>query len=346
MSVYGLVPVRDWWVAVGGTWGDWVTPTIASLVIGLLTALHCRGQRASAWLQNTTTAIKFTLLAAFVVAGAALGGGDWGHFREGRSLSAQSLPVAVTSLVYVFYGYSGWNASTYLAGEVSDTAKTLPRAILCGCTIVTLLYLAINAVYVYAIAPAALRDADPKQVEAIAETAARALFGSAVSQPLSVLIGLTILASVSAYLLTGSRICYAMAIDGLFPRYAGRVLDTSGTPVAAIATLGVTSVALLWGSYVIAGAADAFGSLLNFTTVGLVLLTSLAVSSLFILRRREPRTAGFSVPLYPLPPLLFLFVTATLMIFAVRQSPGPTIWGTAAVLSGGPVYWLLVRRRP
>ena len=94
MSVYGLVPLRDWWIGRGGTWGDWLTPAIASSVILLLTVLHCRGQTSSAWLQNTTTAIKFALLAGFVIAGAALGAGDWGHFREGRGLSEQSLPVA------------------------------------------------------------------------------------------------------------------------------------------------------------------------------------------------------------------------------------------------------------
>ncbi|MGD9853419.1 MAG: hypothetical protein AB7U20_00550, partial [Planctomycetaceae bacterium] len=89
-------------------------------------------------------------------------------------------------------------------------------------------------------------------------------------------------------------------------------------------------------------------SLLNFTAVGLVLLTSLAVSSLFVLRRRGIRPVDFSVPFYPLPPVLFLLATATLIVFAVRQNPGPTLWGTAAVLSGGPVYWVWrsVRTQP
>ncbi len=341
MAVYGMLPLRVRWVESGATWSDWITPTVATIVILVLTGLHCRGQRSSSWLQNTTTAIKFTLLLTFVVVGIAYGRGDWQHFAAGRSLSQQSVPVAVTSLVYVFYGYSGWNASAYLAGEIADTSKTLPRSILSGCVIVTLLYIAMNVAYVYAIDPEGLRNAEHKQVEAITETAARSLFGPAVSEPLSVLIGLTILASVSAYLLTGSRICYAMAVDGIFPRYAGRLLKSRETPAAAVITLGLSSVLLLWGSYLIAGAADAFASLLNFTTVGLVLLTSLAVSSLFVLRRRGEGSADFSVPLYPLPPLLFLLATGTLMVFAVLQNPGPTLWGTAAVLSGGPVYWLL-----
>ncbi|MGD9854692.1 MAG: APC family permease, partial [Planctomycetaceae bacterium] len=310
MVVYGLLPLRDWWIRSGGTWGDWVTPTGATIAILLLTAVHCRGQRSSSWLQNATTAVKFALLTTFVITGVTWGGGDWDHFTQGRRLSEQSGPACVASLVYVFYGYSGWNASSYLAGEVADTSRTLPRSILSGCIIVTLLYLAMNVAYVFAIAPDSLRNAEHKQVEAIAETAARALFGSAVSETLSVLIGLAILASVSAYLLTGSRICYAMSVDGLFPRYAGRLQEHRETPAAAIVTLGLASAGLLWGSYLLAGAADAFASLLNFSAVGLVLLTSLAVSSLFVLRRRGIRPVDFSVPVYPLPPVLFLLATA------------------------------------
>ncbi len=345
MVVYTLLPWRGRWIDAGGTWADWMTPTVASMVILVLTLLHCRGQRSSSWLQNATTALKLTLLLTFVLAGVMFGSGDWQHFTQGRSLAEQSVPVAVSSLVYVFYGYSGWNASAYIAGEVKETAKTLPRAILAGCGLVTLLYLVINVVYVYAIGPDGLRVADMQQVEAIAETASRALFGSTISEPLSVFIGLTILASVSAYLLTGSRICYAMACDNLFPSYARRVSAAHETPVAAVLTMGVSSFLLLWGSHIIAGAADAFASLLNFTTVGLVLLTSLAVSSVFVLRRRGSRSESYSMPWYPLPPVFFLLATSVLMAFTVWQSPGPTLWGTAAVLSGGPVYWLMRRKR-
>jgi len=343
--VYALLPVRARWIDSGGTWSELITPTVATMVILVLTLLHCRGQRSSSWLQNATTALKLTLLLTFVLAGVMFGSGDWQHFAQGRSWAEQSVPVAVSSLVYVFYGYSGWNASVYIAGEVQDTSKTLPRAILAGCGLVTFLYLVINVVYLYAIGPEGLRDADMQQVEAIAETASRALFGSTISEPLSVFIGLTILASVSAYLLTGSRICYAMACDDLFPKYARRVSTTHETPVAAVLTLGISAILLLWGSHLIAGAADAFASLLNFTTVGLVLLTSLAVSCVFVLRRRGLRSQGYSMPLYPLPPLFFLVATGVLIAFTVWQSPGPTLWGTAAVFSGGPVYGMLLRRK-
>lgn len=345
LVVYALLPLRVRWIDGGGVWSEWITPTVASVVILALTLVHCRGQRSSSWVQNATTALKLTLLLTFVTAGLSIGSGDWQHFWQGEALAEQSMPVAISSLVYVFYGYSGWNASAYIAGEINNTSKTLPRAILAGCGLVTLLYLAINVVYIFALPPDGLRDVEMQQVEAIAETASRALFGPVFSEPLSVLIGLTILASVSAYLLTGSRICYAMASDDLFPSYAKRVSPVRETPVAAVLTMGVSAIVLLWGSQIIAGAADAFASLLNFTAVGLVLLTSLAVSSVFVLRHRGLQSSDYTMPWYPLPPVFFLLSTGVLMTFAFMQSPGPTLWGTAAVLSGGPMYWLLRKQK-
>lgn len=335
--VYLLMPWQSRVVEDGETWPEWITPAGASVVILVLTALHCRGQRASAWVQNATTAFKFLLLCLFVAAGWTVG--DWSQWSTGRSGNEQDVGTAVVSLVYVFYAYLGWNASVYLAGEIEEPSESLPRAILGGCLLVTLLYLAINATYILGVGPEGLRDATPAEVEAIAETAGRRLFGPRISGVLSALIGCGILASVSAYLLTGSRICFAMAADELFPAYAARLSSMTGVPRNAIVTLGLSSVALLWLSQWIAGAADAFRSLLNYTTVGLVLLTSLAVSSLFVLRRRGA-TTSFRVPWYPLPPLAFLAVTGVLMVYAVQLNPQPTLWGTASVLSGWPVYWL------
>ena len=336
--VYLTMPMQRSVTDGGGTWPEWVTPLGATLIILAFTGVHCRGQRSSRSVQNSTTLFKFVLLVLFVIAGWSFGG-DWANLTAGRSLGEQDLGTAVTSLIYVFYAYSGWNASVYLAGEIDDPGKTLPRAILAGCLIVTLLYLAMNVTYVLGIGPEGLRGATHAEVEAIAETAGRQMFGSRVSGALSVLIGCGILASVSAYLLTGSRICYAMANDGLFLSYAGRLSGRTEAPAAAIVTLGFASAGLIWGSQIVAGAADAFQSLLGYTSVGLVLLTSLAVASLFVLRRRDETVPSFRVPLYPLPPLLFLSVTSVLMYFAIQGDPTGTLWGTASVLSGWPLYW-------
>lgn len=334
--VYLLAPWRTTlFLADGGP--DWIAPAGASLVIFFLTVLHCRGQRSSAWVQNATTLFKFVLLSVFVIAGLIVSD-DWSRLTAGRSLRQQDFGVALLSLVYVFYAYLGWNASVYLAGEIEEPARSLPRAIVGGCLVVTILYLALNLTFVLGIGPYGLQDAGGAEVEAVAETAGRHLFGERISNVLSILIGCGIFASVSAYILTGSRIAYAMAGDGLFPSFAGHLSPRFETPVHAIATLSVSAILLLWGSHLIAGAADAFRELLSFTTVGLVLLTSLAVTALFVLRRRGLRTPEFRVPFYPLPPIVFLALTSLLMVYAIQRSPIPTLCGTATVLSGWPVY--------
>jgi basic amino acid/polyamine antiporter, APA family len=341
--VYLLMPWQRSAVDAGGEWPPWITPLGASVLIIVFTIMHCRGQRSSAHVQNATTLFKFLLLILFVLAG--LAGGGWTVLSEGRVLAEQEFGVAMVSLVYVFYAYLGWNASVYLAGEMREPEKSLPRAIVGGTLLVTLLYLAMNLTYLIGIGPEGLRDASPTEVEAIAETAGRRLFGRQIANILSVLFGAGILASVSAYILTGSRISFAMAVDGLFPSYTARWSPQHESPVNAVITLGLCSIVLLWASQLVAGAADAFRSLLNYTTVGLVLLTSLAVTSLFVLRRRKRDRAAFRVPLYPLPPILFLIVTAMLMFHAVRLNPGPTLLGTATVLSGWPLYRLSQRKR-
>ena len=338
--VYLLMPVQRQVTADGGAWPTWITPVGASVIIAMFAVVHCRGQRSSALVQNVTTLFKFVLLSLFVVAGFVCG--DWSQLSAGRSVTEQEFGTAVVSLVYVFYAYLGWNGTVYLAGEIREPGRSIPRAVIGGCLLVTSLYLLTNVTYVIGIGPTGLREVTHAEVEAIAETAGRELFGQRIAGALSVLIGCGILASVSAYVLTGSRICYAMARDGLYPAYAARLSKDHGTPAAAILTLAAASIVLLWSSYLTAGAADAFQSLLNATTVGLVLLTSLAVTSLFVLRRRGTSGNVYRVPLYPLPPLLFLAITSVLMFYAVRLNPGPSLWGIAGVLSGG-VVWGIVR---
>ena len=100
-------------------------------------------------------------------------------------------------------------------------------------------------------------------INRVAELAARHLFGESIARPLSFLIGLGILSSISAYLLTGPRVTFAMARDGLFPRFAARVHAKRRTPVAAILTQAAVSLALLWGAELLAGGTEAFEKLLR-----------------------------------------------------------------------------------
>ena len=160
----------------------------------------------------------------------------------------------LTSLVYIYYAYTGWNAASYMAGEVREPQRLLPRAILLGTGGVLLLYMAVNVMYALALTPADIQAIikDPANKEGfdavapIAELAAVRLFGAYWARPLSVAVGIMLLSSLSAYLLIGPRVLYAMAEAGQFPAMAARLTRKARTPGIATAFQLAVTLALLW----------------------------------------------------------------------------------------------------
>lgn len=288
---------------------DWAVPAGATLLVLVVALVHSLGARHSSSLQAIATATTAAVLVGLGAGGLLFGRGDWSHFGQGGwPTSGQWGPLAA-GLIYVGYAYAGWNGAGYLAGEVRDPARTLPRCLVGGAASVIALYVLVNVAYVYALDPAAMTLKKPEEVEQVARLAAAALFGSNVGGVLTVALGLTLLASVSAYLLTGPRVAYAMARDGAFPAFAGRLWAGRGTPAAATLTQAVLATGMVW-------AADSFEQLLRYAAVGMVALGGLTVASVFAVRR-QPLGRPYRVPLYPLPPLLFLLLTGWTIGYAV-----------------------------
>src|SRR5262249_43746646 len=269
-------------------------------------------------------------------------------WRHGANLADRppvDLGVAAAmlfSMVYISYAYTGWNAAAYLAGEIDDPGRRLPRAILIGTAAVTLLYLGLNTVYALALPAAEVRRIAERDgfdaVAPIAELAARRLFGPTLAAPLSIAIGLTLLASLSAYVLTGPRVAYAMARAGHFPALAGRLSPRCGTPAVATALPGTWSLLLLWPG--------AFEGIVIYAGVGVALFSMLAVSSVYILRRTRPDLPRpFLTPGYPVVPAFFLAVMGPLSVIAFVQRPWASLCSLLSILGGLPVYYLWVRPR-
>ena len=209
-------------------------PAVASAAIVALGVIHCLGRGSTIRAQGGMTALKIGILAMLAIAGLVAGWGRWEYLDDRPPLSPGLLVTMASSLVYISYAYTGWNAASYLAGEVDRPQKQMPRAILLGTSLVLALYLALNTAYALALSAADVRAlvGGPDNVNAIAPIAQIAidrLYGHRVADPLSVAIGLTLLASVSAYILTGPRVAYAMARAGQFPEVAGRV-SARGAP--------------------------------------------------------------------------------------------------------------------
>jgi APA family basic amino acid/polyamine antiporter len=166
------------------------------------------------------------------------------------------------------------------------------------------------------------------------------LFGPRISNAFSVVLGLTFLATVSAFIITGPRIYYAMAKDGLFPAIAGHISSKGRIPVYAMLAQSVCAIIILF--------ATDFQNLYKYASVGLSLFALLFISAVYALRWSRPEMERpFRVPGYPVVPAFFMAVTLFMVVFAFMQWPKPSLCSLGSILLGIPVYyiWSLLRRR-
>ena len=310
--------------------------TLAAVIIVAITLPNLIGHRHSAWTQNLTTLIKLGLFVALVVLALLFGTGQLSHIAEGQPMGQAGLGTIATQLFYVMFAYSGWNAASYLAGEVRNPGRILPRSLLLGAGSVVLLYLALNFVFAYAV-PLASVGFD--NAERVPQLAVANLFGQRASSVFSVLLGLTFLATVSAFVITGPRVYYAMARDGLFPSIAERVSAKGQVPTHAMVLQSLCAIVILF-------ALD-FQNVYQYAAVGLSLFALLFIGAVYVLRWRRPdMERPFRVPGYPVTPAIFMVVTLFMAVFAFRQWPKPSLFSLGSILVGIPVYylWSSVRR--
>jgi APA family basic amino acid/polyamine antiporter len=311
--------------------------TALILWVGLV---HTLGHQHSSRLQLIATVATVGILLALAVGGIVFGNGDWRYLAAGGWPSKPQWAALAIGLIYVSYAYTGWNAAAYLAGEVRDPARTLPRCLIGGVTTVIVLYLMVNLAYVYALDPAEMMARPESEVERVAELAAASLFGPQVAGFTAAAFGLCLVAGVSAYLLTGPRVAYAMARDHVFPRFAGKLHPARGTPALATLTQATLAAALVWSG--------SFLELLNYTAVGLAALAGLTIASVFPLRRRADLPRPYRLPLYPIPPLTFLLLAAWTVGSTVYQEvvrdktfPGPAVLSLLTLLIGIPLSMII-----
>src|SRR5208337_2336888 len=305
---------------------------VATTAILIFAVIHISGRERTAQVQGWITGLKLAVLGLLIVAGLAVGWPHSANLHDPKPVSGSLVVTMMFSLVYIYYAYTGWNGASYLAGEIRDAQKVLPRAILIGTALVMVVYLGVNAVYALALPVAAVQDMvnDPanKQgldvVAPIAEIATRQLFGPHWSTTLSV------------YLLLGPRVIYAMARSGQFPAMAARLTPRAGTPAVATAfQVGMTLVLLWTGS---------FESIVVYASVGLSIFSMLAMSSIFVLRWKMPDLPRpFRTPGYPLTPAVYLGLTSLLTGAAFYQRPQVSAAALGSLLAGIPFYYLWKR---
>ncbi|MBI4955110.1 MAG: amino acid permease [Myxococcales bacterium] len=311
-----------------------VAPEVAgALLIVLVSLVHMGGMKGGSRFQNAATAGKVLLILAFIVIGIVKGDASYlaapGPEPLWRTLLS---PAFAMSLMWVSFSYSGWNAAAYLAGEIERPARVLPAATLLGTLAVAALYVALNAVFLASAPLSSLAG-----VEAVADASAKSLLGDAGGRFVSVLIALGLVSTVGALVVTGPRIYAALADD--MPRL--RLLawrDPERGPRVAIALQTAVALVLLWTS--------SFEALLSYVGFTLSIFAAIGVGCVFVLRHRRKHVARpYRMPLYPLPPLLFIALMLWTVVQAVRAKPLVVVAGLGTVVLGVVLY-LVTRQAP
>lgn len=331
-----LSPAQTLWSAEAGPLAFRVSAgqLVALFALWALSLIHITGTRRGGQMQAVLTVAKVGSIAALIVFGLWLGNGDWNNFSipDQRLLPPAALSTGAVSLIFVLYSFSGWNAAAYLAGEVRNAHRNLPLALIGGTVAVTILYIGLNVLFIYALGIGGMSG-----VLQIGEKASEALFGAAATHIVAGMMALSILASASAMILAGPRVYFAMALDGLFPKRLARVHPKYGSPATSIAMQS------LWSSLLIL--TGTFETLVVYSGFVLVFFSALAVFAVIVLRKRRPEVdRPFRVPLYPWTPLLFAGFSVWILAYTLWGRPVESLLGLATVLLGLPLYFLLRRK--
>ncbi|MFC1499557.1 APC family permease [Candidatus Zixiibacteriota bacterium] len=315
-------------------WGnpDLLKRVAAMAIIIGFTLLHLRGLKIGALVQNWLVVMKVLLIVALVMAGFMIGKGSLSHFSLGKAFTFDfaGLKTVGLSLMWIMFAYSGWNASAYLGSEIKDPERNLPRSLLIGTGMVMLLYLMLNLLYIYAATPAEMSGEI-----AIGGLAAGNLFGASMQRVISFLIAFALLSSISAFIILGPRIYYAMARRGHFFKMAGRVHPVFKAPSGSI--ILQCCIALLM---VLSGT---FDQILTYMGFALGIFPLFAIFGLFKLRRNGLSRAP--MPLFPLVPIFYLTISSAILVLAYFERPIESSIALGTILTGIPVFYAFTRTR-
>lgn len=306
---------------------------IAFVVVIGVSLIHAQNIKLGSYFQNVFTPLKVLLIIFLVVSGFILAKPQDINFlpATGDLNLIFSSPFAV-SLVFVMYSYSGWNASVYIASEVKDPEKNVPRSLFLGTLIVLVLYLLLNFIFLYTTPIEELAG----KVE-VGYIAANRIFGSAGGQIMSVLISLGLLSSISSMVWAGPRVTQVIGEDfTLFRLLATK--NANGVPYyALLIQLAIVLVLIITSSF------EVIVTYLSFT---LTLSSFLTVLGVFVHRLRYPQVPRpYKTWGYPLTPLIFLFISLWMLIYIFRDRPMESIAGLGTILIGLPVYLIASKKQ-
>lgn len=308
----------------------------AALMVLLVSGLNVLGVRRSGAVQTVFTFSKVGVLALIILLGLALGHGSFSHFNQSVEADTQGfLAAAGVAAVSALWAYDGWNNLSMVSGEVDNPQRNMPRALIFGTVLVGLVYVMANVVYFYLLEPARA-----SHTTTIAADAARTFLGGAGGTFVAVGVLISTFATLNGSTLSGSRIPYALACDGLFPAAVARINPRFRTPEVSIwAQAMVAALFALTGQY------EALFTKVIFAEF---LFYALVTAGIFVLRRREPELARpYKTWGYPIVPVVFILLSVAFLVNTFLERRVDSVWGLALVASGVPVFylWKLWKRR-
>jgi basic amino acid/polyamine antiporter, APA family len=304
---------------------------MATAVIWAFAFIHIRGVGPGRVVVNVLAAGKVAAFLIFVAFGLSMGVGESANL--GGTAGTVTLTNYLSALVFVMFTYSGWNAAAYMAEEVRNPGRNLPLALALGTAAVVLIYLLINALYLYVIPIGELTKVQGSLLDRVAD----GLLGEAAGNTMGLVSLISLAASISAMTFVGPRVYFAMARDGVFIPAAAQVHPRYATPARSIVAQSLWATTL-----VLTGSLDALG---NYVGFAITLFAGIAVAAVFVLRSREPDAPRpFRAIGYPFTPAIFVLASLAIVVNAIISNPRVTGLGLLVILAGIPIYFWYTRK--
>lgn len=299
---------------------------VAAIVLVILTIINCLGVRAGSTVQSILMVLKIVAIASLVICGL-----SFGHRSAApselldRPPSLDLLTAFGAALVPVIFSYGGWQTATFVAGEIKEPRRNLPRGLILGVIGVVVLYLAANVVYVSVLGTSGLAASS-----APASDVMRGALGDFGARAIAAGIAISTAGFLSQSMLTAPRVYFAMAQDGLFFRRVGTVHPQTRAPIVAIALQGLFAIVIaLLGTY---------ERILNYVVSVDVIFFGLTACCIFVFRKREAVQGITRVPGHPLTTIVFIAVCGLVVVNTVYRYPENTLIGMAIMIAGVPAY--------
>ncbi|HQH19773.1 MAG TPA: amino acid permease, partial [Bacteroidales bacterium] len=324
-------------MALGGyfcTVFPWFNPVwVGATVVVLITLVHSINLSIGSRFQNIVTSLKVLLILIFIVCGFVFGEhqpisvlplqGSW------KEIGSAAFAI---SLIFVSYAYSGWNASAYMAGEIKNPQKNLPKSILSGTLIVMVLYILLNFIFLYTVPIAEMADSQGNPIIEIGALSAGKIFGNTGGNIMSLVISILLISTISSMVLAGPRVTMTIGEDIAALKFFARK-NKKGIPVIAIILQSLIALILIFTS--------SFDAVLTYLGFTLTLFTTLTVLGLFILRINKPDLPRpFKAWGYPITPAIFILLNLGIIYHSLTSKLTESLAGLGTVLIGLVIFYI------